>query len=73
MTNRFVSTPPELSSVTCAAYVAGIINGVLDSAKFTCRVTAHNVTDEERGGGADKTVFLIKFSEDVMTREARMG
>ena len=40
------------------------------------RVTAHTVTakDATPGGPSyDKTVFLVKFSAEVMARERRMG
>lgn len=40
------------------------------------RVTAHTVTAKDiapGGSSYDKTVFLIKFSAEVMARERRMG
>ena len=73
LTNKFVSLPSELSHLTCAAYVAGIINGYLDSTRFYCKVSAHQVADESDAGGADMTVFLIKFTREVMERETRMA
>ena len=34
ITNTFVSVPQEIESFNCASFIAGIIAGVLDSAKF---------------------------------------
>ena len=95
ITNTFVSVPSDLGQLDCAAYIAGIISGILDSAKFVsafffltnkmrvtllvtqlflilsqpAKVTAHMV---EQGNGLPvKTVFLIKFSAEVMSRESR--
>lgn len=71
LTNKFISVPPDLGQLDCAAYIAGIIRGVLTSSGFPANVSAHAV---EVGGGTsqqqrDKTVFLVKFDESVMRRE----
>ncbi|CAM9444230.1 unnamed protein product [Choristocarpus tenellus] len=71
ITNSFVSVPPDLGQLNCAALVAGVIAGVLDGASFPARVSAHNVAMEQ--GQRDKTVFLIKFSREVLEREAQLG
>ena len=34
ITNSFVSVPADMGHFNCAAFLAGIIAGVLDSAKF---------------------------------------
>ena len=34
ITNSFVSIPADMGHFNCAAFLAGIIAGVLDSAKF---------------------------------------
>mmetsp|Transcript_16265 Transcript_16265/g.15601 ORF Transcript_16265/g.15601 Transcript_16265/m.15601 type:complete len:210 (-) Transcript_16265:96-725(-) len=75
VTNAFVSVPADMGPLNCAAFLAGIIAGVLDSARFHARVTAHTVTASDPQGGPsyDKTVFLVKFSPEVMAREKRMG
>ena len=49
----------------CAAFVAGIVRGVLDGAQFPARVTAH----EEDA----RTVILIKFKPEVLERENRLS
>ena len=34
ITNSFVSVPADMGQLNCAAFIAGIIAGILDSAKF---------------------------------------
>lgn len=34
VTNTFVSVPADMGQLNCAAFVAGIIAGMLDSARF---------------------------------------
>ncbi|KAL3827573.1 hypothetical protein ACHAXA_002070 [Cyclostephanos tholiformis] len=83
--STFVSIPPDLGQLSADAYVSGIVAGVLDGAGFTARVTAHSVKVEEgeytRQGGniipgipprKDKAVFLVKFSPEVLTRDAAL-
>jgi hypothetical protein len=65
--NSYISVPKEMSQLNCAAFVAGIIEAVLDGSLFPCRVTAHSVFSEQFPA---KTVFLIKFEESVLLREA---
>jgi hypothetical protein len=65
--NSYISVPKEMSQLNCAAFVAGIIEAVLDGSLFPCRVTAHSVFSEQFPA---KTVFLIKFEESVLMREA---
>ncbi|KAG5177953.1 transport protein particle component [Tribonema minus] len=80
ITNVFVSVPPDLGQLNCAAYIAGIIAGALDGACFPATVTAHTIelAGQEAnitaaGGPRCKTVFLVKFSEEVMRREAQLA
>ena len=40
VTNAFVSVPADMGQLNCAAFLAGIIAGVLDSARFV----SHTVT-----------------------------
>lgn len=82
ITSTFVSVPTDLGQLSADAYVSGIIAGVLDGAGFTARVTAHSVNVEEgeyvKPGGnttglpprKDKAVFLVKFSPEVLSRDA---
>ena len=88
LTNTFISVPSDMGSLNCASYVAGIIAGILDSANFNATVTAHSDDQGEEMDGMEntyegvtaekdvnqgKTVFLIKFSREVMHREKTMG
>lgn len=85
LVNAYISVPKEMNQLNCAAYVAGIIEGVCDGCGFFAKVTAHSVAEEEgevaaaQGKPAQspmwpgKTVFLVKFSEEVMEREDIMG
>ncbi len=34
VTNTFISLPQDYSSLNCAAFLAGILAGILDSSKF---------------------------------------
>lgn len=67
MVNTYISVPKEMNQLNCAAFQAGIIEAVLDSCMFPARVTAHSVPNETWPG---KTVFLIKFEQVVLDREA---
>lgn len=78
MVNTYISLPREMSNLNCAAFVAGIIEGVCDGAGFATEgVTAHSVGGQEEGGKdakgqamwPGKTVFLIKFKKEVLERE----
>ncbi|KAI3406997.2 TRS31 [Candida oxycetoniae] len=64
--NRFISIPKDYGDLNCSAFVAGIIEGALDSSGFSASVTAHNAQTE---ANPMRTVFLIKFSEQVLIRE----
>jgi len=66
LVNTYISVPKEMSQLNCAAYVAGIIEGVCDGCGFEAKVSAHNQGNDLWPG---KTVFLIRFEESVMERE----
>lgn len=71
ITNSFISVPADMGQLDCAALVAGMIAGVLDGARFGARVTAHPLLDEV--SRSNRTVYLVKFSTEVMERERRLG
>lgn len=75
LVNQFVSVPREMSQLNCAAFVAGIIEGVCDGAAFPARVTAHSVGGKAEEGEMwpGKTVFLVKFAPEVLERETYIG
>ena len=85
ITSTFVSVPQDLGQLSADAYVSGIIAGVLDGAGFSARVTAHNVQVEEGENSrpptnimpgmprrTEKAVFLVKFSPEVLERDASL-
>ena len=69
LVNTYISVPKEMNQLNCAAYVAGIIEGVCDAAGFsTDGVTAHSAGEgNEMWPG--KTIFLIKFKPEIVERE----
>jgi hypothetical protein len=67
LVNQYISVPKEMSQLNCGAYVAGIIEGVCDGCGLTAKVSAHSVGTEMWVG---KTVWLVKFEEEVVRREA---
>ncbi len=74
LVNQYVSVPREMSQLNCAAFVAGIVEGVCDGAAFPARVTAHSVGKAEDGEmWPGKTVFLVKFDAVVVEREGYLG
>ncbi|KUJ22065.1 TRAPP I complex [Mollisia scopiformis] len=74
LVNQYISVPKEMNQLNCAAFVAGIVEGVCDGAGFPARVTAHSVGKGEEGElWPGKTVFLVKFEPEVVEREAYLG
>ncbi|KDO16832.1 hypothetical protein SPRG_17682 [Saprolegnia parasitica CBS 223.65] len=71
LTNKFISVPVDMGQLNCAAYIAGVIRGILDSAGFYSQVEAHTV--DVGNGQPDKTVFLVKFDDRVMKREKMLS
>ncbi|KAI1907356.1 Trafficking protein particle complex subunit 31 [Ophidiomyces ophidiicola] len=66
LTNMYISVPKEMGLLNCAAFVAGIVEGVCDGCGFEAKVTAHNQGNDM---WPSRTVFLVKFGESVMERE----
>lgn len=75
ITNMFVSVPKDFGQLNCAAFMGGVIAGVLDAAEFPASVTAHEHEIAPADGDADgapprtTTVFIIKFEPEVVERE----
>jgi len=67
--NTYISIPKEMSQLNCAAFLAGVVEGVCDAAGFgTEGVTAHWAGEgDEMWPG--KTIFLLRFKETVVERE----
>ena len=69
LVNQYISVPKEMSQLNCAAFVAGIIEGCCCGLGLKAVVSAHNA-GEEGGMWPGKTVFLIRFEEEVVKRES---
>lgn len=70
MITKFISVPQSMSQLNCGAYLAGIIEAILDSTMFfTQRVTAHSTGDET---APQRCTILIKFQRDVVERDAML-
>ena len=77
ITSNFVSVHQSSAD----AYISGIVAGVLEGAGFSARVSAHTV-DVEEGESRNafiglptrktKAVFLVKFAEKVLERDAAL-
>ncbi|KAK1839263.1 bet3 family protein, partial [Colletotrichum chrysophilum] len=72
LVNAYVSVPRELSQLNCAAFMAGIVEGLCDGAGFPARVSAHNLKDDKEMW-LGMTVFLVKFRPEVLEREGYLG
>merc|ERR1711977_195005 len=71
LVNRYISVPRDMGHLNCGSFAAGIVEGVLKSAGFPARVTAHSVQTE--GLSRPKTTILIKFAPEVIDRDERLG
>ena len=67
--NTYISIPKEMSQLNCAAFVAGVIEGVCDAAGFSMEgVTAHWAGEgDEMWPG--KTIYLLRFGDKVVERD----
>nr|KAJ3405364.1 TRAPP subunit trs31 [Polyrhizophydium stewartii] len=63
---KYISVPREMSSLNCGAFIAGIVEAVLDGCQFPARITAHSTGSEQF---PSRTTILIKFDKSVMLRE----
>ena len=62
--NKFI-TLQKGNSLNCASFIAGIIEGILNSADFRCHVSAFFYDVD----GQTKTYYIIKFDSDVILRD----
>lgn len=67
---QHISIPRDLSQLSCEAFTAGIVEGVLDGLEVPARVTAHTVPTDQY---PQRTVILIKLDQSVMDREEGLG
>ncbi|CAF1023821.1 unnamed protein product, partial [Didymodactylos carnosus] len=62
LVNKFISIPKDKGSLTCAAFVAGIVEGILCSSGFLSKVAAHQ---GPRGTAYRNPKFELKKDELV--------
>ncbi|WVQ71526.1 hypothetical protein IAR50_001065 [Cryptococcus sp. DSM 104548] len=67
---QFISVPKDMSQLSCEAFTAGVVEGVLDGLEVPARVTAHTVPTDQF---PQRTVILIKLDQKVMDREEALG
>lgn len=78
LVNKYISVPTDYGHFNCAAFSAGIINGVLDAAGFPAEVTAKVLArngddDPQQQQGQPLTIYYIKFQPQVLEREKRLS
>ena len=75
VTNLFTSGVEDGDN--CANFIAGIVQGILNSAKLFAKVTINMRRTESESGGVNpykegnglEVMYVIKFSTDVLQRE----
>lgn len=76
--NKYISVPRDYGDLNCAAFSAGIINGVLDSAGFPASVTAkvqvRPASPETSTSGYVQplTIYFIMLNPEVIERDKRL-
>lgn len=50
LVNAAISVPKDMGQLNCAAFVAGVLEGVCDGCGIRAGVTAHNANEGETGG-----------------------
>jgi hypothetical protein len=63
--NKFI-TLQKNNSLNCASFIAGIIEGILNSSDFRSKVSAFFYEIE----GQTKTYYIIKFDSDIIARDS---
>ena len=66
LVNTFISVPDDMGSLDCAAFMAGLIAGVLESAGFPASEVRAVPVALEEGSKRCKTVFVINFDREIV-------
>ncbi|KAF9180587.1 TRAPP subunit trs31 [Haplosporangium sp. Z 767] len=67
--SKFISVPKDVSQLNCGAFMAGIVEAIMDGCQFPSRVTAHTVPID---GYPLRTTILIKLDKEVLEREEQL-
>ncbi|KAG0223635.1 TRAPP subunit trs31 [Mortierella sp. GBA43] len=67
--SKFISVPKDIAQFNCGAFIAGIIEAIMDGCQFPSRVTAHTVPID---GYPLRTTILIKLDKEVLEREEQL-
>ena len=66
LTNKYIFLQKN-NTVNCASFFGGIIEGILNSADFRCKVSTFFYDVE----GVTKTYYIIKFDREVIERDKK--
>lgn len=55
---RFMSMPREMVHFTPTAWMGGVVEGLIESGGFECRVSVHPAGTSDH---PQKTIFLVRF------------
>ncbi|CAG8605996.1 2588_t:CDS:2 [Ambispora gerdemannii] len=66
---KFISVPKELSQLNCNAFLAGIVEAILDGTQFPSRVTAHSNPID---GFPLRATILVKLDREILQREEQL-
>ncbi|KAJ1356596.1 hypothetical protein KIN20_014328 [Parelaphostrongylus tenuis] len=69
--STFISVPKDKGMLNCAAFVAGIIQAMLETAVCCSRQVISHVKSQLIGGILE-TAYVIRFDEVVISREAAL-
>jgi len=64
LVNRFISIPKDKGSLNCAAFNAGIVEGILETSGFPAKVIAQREKEA--------TYYIIEFEESVISRDKQL-
>ena len=63
---KYISVPKDYHSLACGAFLAGIVEAILDGAQLPAKVEAYANPQE---GFPTKTTIVINFDQSVIDRE----
>lgn len=71
--NRYACLHRGQKSVNCSAFAAGLVEGLLNAAGFSCRVIAYFDSDDGKGENfEEKTTYVIYFAPEIVERDAKI-